>query len=841
MRKPARRAPAPEPVTPEPVTPEPVTIAILRNPLDPASRILRETKPGDRFIKWLTLHYPKGFGGAISLARNGRDVEVADADFITEPGDVITIVVHPGAHLALGALIVQAIIGAAIGAATSLIFNLIFGRPKGPTAQDVPGPDPIYSISGAQNAARLGDPVPALYGRMVTTPDYASQPYSYFDGNNQYLAQILCIGWGDYDINAVRVGETPVSALESDAVATWQFGAADHAQTMGRIEAATGVMENVVSSPEVADQEFSTGPTAGGQTFTTGGTGIKFQAPNRITGLPQQAPAQFDWVQVTGSTKNDRTYTVSAYAGGAANYTLMVFENTIQTEDTSAVGITLVFYTSTSTPHSAGPFITSKPGTTGDRIMCDFVFAQGLYDINQSTGAISNMTANLEIQYQPIDDTGAALGDWTSAAFTIQRATTTPVRVTFAVDVPPGRYRVQVVQTSPPPPSGRAQSNFVWSALKFRLVNAPGLVYGQTTLLALRIRATNGIASNASSRISVDVTRRLPALGSGAARATRDPADAFVDIYSNTIYGARRPLSEIDLAELARLQAHWGGQAFFDGGFAQRSTIWEALNIVMQTAAAAPLPLGQVMSVAQDGTKALRTQLFSDANMKTGTLAIGYSFDKPGDPDGVRVEYRDPSTWNAIYATWPAAALDPDPVQLFGCTDDTQALGFARLLWQKRSTLRKTATFETELEGLIPRLGDRIAIATQLPRWARTGVVSRVALPVLTLDAAIDWTAPEGGYFVVLRNERGAPSDPIAITPGATPFELVLAALPPFTLFGTGAQEATHYALGTAIEQVADFTIANVEHRGGASVAIEALTYDPAVFASTLPWLGVPI
>jgi hypothetical protein len=824
--------------------PQPVTIAILRNPLDQASRVVRETKPGDRFIKWLTLHYPKGFGGGISLARNGREVEVADADFITEPGDVITIIVHPGAHVVLGELILQAIIGAAIGAATSLIFNLIFGKPRSPASLALPAPDPIYSVAGAQNAARLGEPIPALYGRMLTTPDYASQPYTYFDGNNQYLAQVLLIGWGDYQLNDVRVGDTPVSALESDAFAYWQFGPADHAQTMGRIEAATGIMENVVSSAEVANQEFSSGPTANAQTFTQGGTGIKFKAPNQITGLPQQTPAQFDWVQVTGSTKNDRTYTVAGFSGGAANYTLTVQEMSVQTEDTSAVGITLVFYTSSETPHSAGPFITAQPGTIGNRIMCDFVFPQGLYDVNQSTGAISNMSASLEIHYQAVDDAGNPTGAYAVAPFSIQRQTTTPVRVTFAVDVPPGRYRVQVVQTSPPPPSSRAQANFVWSALKFRLVNATAPIYGETTLLAVRVRATNGIASQASSRITADVTRKLPRFGSGPAYPSRSPADAFVDIYANTLYGARRPLTEIDLAELQRLTAHWNGQAFFDGGFAQKSTIWEALNIVSQTAGCAPLPLGQLMSIAQDGVKALRTQLFSDANMTKGTLAIGYSFDKPGDHDGVRVEYRDPSTWNALYALWPPSALDPDPVQLFGCADATQAVGFARLLWQKRSGLRKTATFETELEGLIPRLGDRIGIATQLPRWARAGVVSGLVDAwgqVLRLDAPVDWSAPEGGYFVVLRDQYGEPSNPIAITPGQSPYEIRLATLPPFPVYGTGSQEPTHYALGTAIETVADFTVANVEHRGGAAVAVEALIYDPAVFANTLPWLVNPI
>lgn len=819
---------------------EPITIAVQRHPLNPAKRDLLQGRPGQTLISWLVECYPAGFGAGITVTRNGVEIETAELDFVMEPGDLITILVHAGALPAIGPLIVEAIIAAAIGAATSLIFNLIFGRPKSPASASVPPPDPIYSITGAQNAARLGEPVPVLYGRMLTTPDFASQPYSFFSGNNQYLDQILVIGQGDYDLNDVRVGTTPVSALESNAVQWWKFGPADHGQVMGRIEAATGIMENVVSSPEVSDQEFGTAPPLSGDVLEAAQGALKFVAPNRIqgvTGTPPPYP-QYNWLQISGTAQNDRTYSINSYIPTGSTFTIIVNENSVTNQDLQGSGLTAImrWFNSAQTENLVGPFITSKPGATGDRIICDFVFPQGLYDIANS-GAISYMSASFEIQYQPVDDAGNPTGAFASFAVNELRATTTPVRLSYAIDVPAGRYRVQVLQTSPPPPSGRAQGNFVWTALKFRLSNPAHPVYGQSTLLAVRIRATNGISGNASSRITADVTRRLGTLGQGGIRASRSPADAFVDIYSNTVYGARRPLSEIDLAELQRLSDHWAGQAFFDGGFAQKSTIWEALTIALQTAAAAPLPLGQLMSVAQDGVKALRTQLFSDANMTRGTLAIGYSFDKPGDPDGIRIEYRDPATWNPLYATWPPGAADPDAVQLFGCTDAGQAQGFAKLLWQKRQGGRKSAQFETELEGLIPRLGDRIAIAAQLPRWARGGVVSRVDGLTLRLDGAVTWPAPAGGYFVVLRNQHGEPSDPIAISRGASDFDVILAAAAPFDLFGTGPQEATHYALGSAIEAVGDFTVANIEHRGGVAVAVQALAYDPAVYAGTLPWL----
>lgn len=824
-------------MTPSPPASIPASIVVLRNPLKPFEREEYAPPVGTVLIDWLVEHYPAGFGRPVVVARNNRVVDLAEADFALEPGDVVTVLVNPGlpAPAALASIIITAILTAAATAAITLALNLIFGKPSRPKAQDAPGPDPIYSISGSQNAARVGDPIPALYGRMISTPDYASQPYTFFAENQQYLDQILCLGWGEFVIHDVRIGETPLSALEGDAVEWWQYGPADHGQAMGPIEALTGVMENVISSPEVADQELNGAPApAGDGGFYDFATPATFTAPSTITlsTAPFEDTTGFAFVQVSGTVSNNGAYTI-ATNGGA----VLTVEEPIA--DESTLGTRLFRFYNDPSALSIGPFVTCAPGKLGDRIMADFIFPQGLYAVDDTTGALLTSTVTFTLEYQQITDEGDPVGGWASYPITVSRATNTPQRLTFAIDVAPGRYRVRARRDTAPAGTAREVSNLIWTGLKFRVIPSVPPIYGAVTLIVIRIRATNGIAGAASTRVSADVTRKLPSLGSGPLAPSTSPADAFCDIYTNPIYGARRPLAEVDTAELARLVAHWGGAAQFNGGFAQRSTVWEALKMSVQTAAASPLPLGQLMSIAQDGTRALRTQLFSDANMIRGSLSIGYNFDRPGDYDGIEVEYRDPATWNARSQVWPPGALDADLVQLFGGTDSEQALGHAKLLWNKRLMQRKTATFETDLEGLIPRLGDRIALAAQLPRWARAGVVVAIDGLTLRLDDDLDWSGT--GHFVILRNERGEPSEPIAVVPGAEPGDLILAALPPFPLYGIGSQEPTHYAFGTAEIAVRDFTVANIEHRGGNRVGIEAVIYDPAIFASTLPWLEVPV
>lgn len=807
----------------------PVSVAVVRNPLRPGERELYAARAGRPFIEWLQEHYPAGFGRPVVVLHNGAAVEAANLDFCPAPGDTVAILVGPGGQ-ALAAPLIEALLVAVLSAGATLLVNAVFGKPTRPKSQDLPGPDPIYSITGAQNAARVGEPIPALYGRMITVPDYASQPYTFFSGNNQYLDQILVLGWGEFEVHDLRIGETPLSALEGDAVQFWQFGPGDHYSEMGPIATITGVMENVVTSPEVGDQELTGAASSAVGDFLEFVEVANIVGPGSITldGTDAPDPGAYTHLQVFGSVKNNGVYDLVSVAGP----TITVAAGLV--DEATPHPLTFRYFTDPAAL-GVGPFVTSKPGLAGNRVMLDFVFPQGLYSVDETTGDLAYLTVSVLIEWQEIDDAGGALGGWSSSTATWSRNTNTPVRDTVTLDVDPGRYRVRVRRTTPAPSNAREVGALVWTGLKFRVVPTVGAVYGGVTLLVVRIRATNGIASAATSRLSADVTRRLPLLGAGPPLASTSPADAFCDIYTNATYGAGRPLAEVDTPELARLVDHWSGRAHFNGGFASRSTIWEALKLALQTAGAAPLPLGQLMSAAQDGVRALRTQLFSDANMRRGSLSIGYNFDKPGDYDGFQVEYRDPATWNAAFALWPPGALDPDQVQLFGCSDGEQAEGFARLLWNKRLLQRKTASFETELEGLIPRLGDRVAIAASLPRWAAAGIVVAVAGLTLTLDAAPDWSG--SGHFVILRNEEGEPSGPLAVSPGPSPRAVVLAAAPPFAIFGTGKQEPTHYAFASATELVADFTVSNIEHRGGAVVAVDALAYNPAAFADTLPWL----
>ena len=106
-------------------------------------------------------------------------------------------------------------------------------------------PSPTYSLQAQGNYARLSQPIPVVYGRHLIYPDLAATPYAEYVGNEQYIHQLHVIGQGDYEIEAIRIEDTPMASfIEIEAQVILPGGAN------------TLFNHDVVSAPEVAGQEL---------------------------------------------------------------------------------------------------------------------------------------------------------------------------------------------------------------------------------------------------------------------------------------------------------------------------------------------------------------------------------------------------------------------------------------------------------------------------------------------------------------------------------------------------------------------------------------------------------
>lgn len=145
-----------------------------------------------------------------------------------------------------------AVMQGVIGAGLSLVSSALLGGASSLRTRDTPAPSPTYNLQAQGNQARVGQPIPVIYGRHVVYPDFAAQPYIEYSGGEQYLYQLFVIGQGYYDIEQVRIADTPVSSfaeIETEVVAPG-----------GTLTLFPG---EVVTADEVSGQEATTGVALG--------------------------------------------------------------------------------------------------------------------------------------------------------------------------------------------------------------------------------------------------------------------------------------------------------------------------------------------------------------------------------------------------------------------------------------------------------------------------------------------------------------------------------------------------------------------------------------------------
>ena len=648
---------------------------------------------------------------------------------------------------------------------TTLV-NVLIPPPKSSTITSnfgsAPAPSPTYSLQAQGNQARLAQPIPVVYGRHRVFPDLAATPWVEYSNNDQYLHQLHCIGQGHYDLEQVRIEDTPIASFEEIEIEIVPPGAA-----------VTLFETDVVNAPEVAGQE--------------------------LIGV------------------NDRETAVTTNDAGE--------------EVTTVVGDGWI-----------GPFTANPAGTVATGIGIDVVMPRGLYYANDN-GSFSARTIKWEVEARAVDDEGEAAGEWLAlASESVTAAENTPQRKSYRYPIAAGRYEVRVRRTNDNSSDARAGHEIRWGGLKTFLENTPE--FGDVTLLAVRMRATDNLSQRSARLVNVIVTRRLPVwdpeTGWSTPQPTRSIAWAFADA-ARAKYGAGLENARIDLAALHALDQVWQSRGDrFDAVFDQGLTVWEALTRIARCGRALPFLQGGILRIARDAPRALPVALFGPRNIVKGSFRVQYVMPGEDTADAVTVTYFSERTWrpDEIVATLPnseadAAADKPATVELFGCTGRDQAMREGLYMAAANRYRRRIMTFRTELEGLIPTYSDLIAVTHDLPRWGQGGEVVDADGRALTLSEPLEWES--GGeaaeppvHYLALRRRDGSLSGPWPVEPGGGDRTVVLSEdldLEPYT----GAEEErTHFAFGSGEAWGLRARVMAVRPRGG-QVEITAVGEDDRV------------
>ena len=130
--------------------------------------------------------------------------------------------------------------------AGSALINAVLPPPGLPNTASPASASPTYSVQAQGNAARIDSPIPVNYGRMRIYPDFAANPYTEFESNEQYLYQLFCIGQGENQVSDIRLENTPI---ESFAEVTYEV-----VPPLGKV---TLFHTAVVTAPEAGGQDMT--------------------------------------------------------------------------------------------------------------------------------------------------------------------------------------------------------------------------------------------------------------------------------------------------------------------------------------------------------------------------------------------------------------------------------------------------------------------------------------------------------------------------------------------------------------------------------------------------------
>lgn len=561
-----------------------------------------------------------------------------------------------------------AMVSAGVMLVGSALVNALLPPPRMglPGQQSIPQASPTYNLQAQGNSARIEAAIPEHFGRCLAFPDFASQPYQEFSGNEQFLYQLLCLGRGEYDIEAIRIEDTPISNFQEITY-----------EVYGPYQTVTLFPAMVVTSPEVS-----------GQTLPTG-----------------------SWV---------------------------------------------------------GPFVANAADTLAGFLGVDYVAPRGLFYANDN-GGLSARSVTVQAQARAIDADGVAIGSWFDlGTHTYSAATTTPQRYSRKYTVTPGRYEVQVRRTTAKETGTRVGHDFVWGGLRAYLQDDS--TYGDVTLIALRMRASDQLTSISSRKINVIATRKLPAWNGSiwtAPQATRSIAWAMA--YCCKQIGLTD--AQIDVAGLAALNATWASRGdYCDGRIDSSMSFWEALQRIGRTGRCKPYMQAGVVRFFRDQPATLPVAVYSIRNIEKGSFGVDYIMPSQDTADAISVSYFDSGAWRMkrVPAKLPGStAAKPAKLDMGLVTGRDQAFREGMYEAGCNRYRRKLVKFTTEMEGFIPSFGDLILIQHDMPAWGQGGDVVGwdPETSILTLSEPLTWE-PGQNHYIAFAKKTGAMVGPFAVIPG---------------------------------------------------------------------------
>ena len=471
----------------------------------------------------------------------------------------------------------------------------------------------------------------------------------------------------------------------------------------------------------------------------------------------------------------------------------------------------------------AGPFSACPDGETTNSLEWDVMFPQGLSRISQNDGGLREISVTVEMQYRDRETAGA----WTSITKTYTGKTLDTIGYTESVNLPTAmRPEVRMRRIGAKSTKTNYQDVVQWYGLKAQLPIKKR--YEGVTVLAVRVRGGDRLASQSENLVSVEATRVLPVRNGGAwdvETPTRDIVPWVIHVAHSIGYTD----DDLDMAELDRLHAIWTARGdYYDAAIESAGTVKQSLLEALQAGFADfTIDRGLIRPV-RDEPRTVMEHPYTPQNM-TKVLIRQFSALKPDDFDGVDVEYTDGKTWQkeTVECRLPGdAGIRVEKMKLDGVTGRTQAwrIGMRRRVEQKYR--RWGYRFSTELDALNSRYLSYVPLQDDVPGYGQSALMLSYDSGIIESSEPFDWSAG-GAHVVGIRRPDGTLSGPYAAT-RIDDYRLSIAGLD-FEPDTSWSIEPPHLLFGPVNRWSYPALITSISPSGTDGATVEAVNYDPRV------------
>ena len=483
-----------------------------------------------------------------------------------------------------------------------------------------------------------------------------------------------------------------------------------------------------------------------------------------------------------------------------------------------------------------GPFTINQASSTITKIEVDVLLPKGLYYSNDD-GGLDNDTVTYRFEAREIDDYGDPIGSFfLLGEHDKTAASADPIRLTYDYSVPSGRYEIRVKRVDVKQTNFRYGNNVVIQAVKGYLEGP--IQFEDMTFLAVKMRASDNLSQNSSKKINCIVKRKIPVwddeTGWSAPQYSSNPAWVIADIVqrvNDNSYDA------FDLDELLDQADQLDNEsitynAIFDSPVSTR----EALNQVAKVAKGIVIEAGGKFRLIRDTPTLIPTMMFTPNNIIRGSLSIEYAMPTEDTASTVELSYFDEKLWKfkeVLHESLTANKGQTAKIRMIGITKEEDAKAMAEYIALANVYRRRTLTFRTGLEGMIPSYGDLISVTDDVVSESITGEV--IAYDSVSKVFTLSENMPSNdatNWFAGFRNRDGSNSQIFEFTVGPELNQITLSN-GSFTPYVGGNEERTLFVLNHNTEWNITAKVIALRPQGGEEVEIVCTPEDLRVYGIT--------